>query len=404
MIRGIVSGSRDPPIAKVMPSRQQTTANIIEGQLGQQSSQNATSVFIHTTPPNVSQAAPTVSSVSSTALPSNTFISHPTKFIFDHMPTTSSVNVSSASFIDSMFSVTKTSVSKSGGPTSTIVTPMITSQAGATEAANTVISSTVSYTPSASSFAVVPSANRGVGQIHVSTSSINQANQIQAVPVRFNPQLIVDSNQPHSGTQIIAMSNSNQLASIQSSSGGVLQSTPSSIVCSTNSMQQQQQQQQIVQPPQPTPQTHIMIPASVTKVESPRPGVVAAANATSVLRKRDVTGSPVAKNLAAAVSAAAQQLQKMEVERPVSPPSRPPSTDGSTTVSATSSPNLDQQEQEERASMEFGSRLNDYFNAAPTTSARGGQLGPLGVPHQNSTGSSSNGLDPTPRKKPKRSL
>lgn len=226
----------------------------------------------------------------------------------------------------------------------------------------------------------------------VSTSSLNQGNQLQTVPVRF-PQLIVDGNQSHTGTQIIAMSSSNQLASLQQTS-----STPV-IHTTSQTLHQQSQQQQA---------THIMIPSSVTKVESPRPPMAITSTA-SILRKRDSTSSPVATKINATATTSTAQLlqQKMDaIERSVSPRCRRDSTDGSTTVSATSSPNLDQQEQEERASMEFtsSSRLNDFFSSAlPTTSTRSA-LAAGGAQHQNSTGSSSNGIEPSPRKRLKRNL
>lgn len=183
VVRGIIASGpgRDPPIAKVLPSRQQT-ASLIESHGGNSGGSGATSVFIHTTPPNVQQATPATTTQVTSALPANAFITHPqaTKFIFDHMPTSTSGNVGSqsASMIDSMFSVTKTAVSKGGGVTST-VTPLMTTQSqGDGSNTNTVISSSVSYAPSGGSFAVVPSSNRSVGHIqgkkHLNPSKIQR--------------------------------------------------------------------------------------------------------------------------------------------------------------------------------------------------------------------------------------
>lgn len=408
VIRSIttLTANRDAPIAKVLP-RQQVIDT--QGQTIQQSSQGGTSVFIHTTPPNANNQQQTpVSSSTATGLP-NTFISsQPTKFIYDHLPTTSNVTVSSSSLIDSMFSIAQKSVSKATSSTSSTITPFVSTQSNnsgeiSSSGGSTVISSSVSYTPSGSSFAVVPTSNR---QIHVSSSSINQlSNQIQAVPVpvRFNPQLIVDDNQTHGGAQIITMSSSNQIASIQPA-----QNLSQTTTSQPPQQQQQQTQSQTIKGPS---QTHLMIPATVTKVDSPRPLLQTSNNSNQ--RKREADSSPVRPTKVIAISSASvglgggqgqqtitsqAQITPIKIdERPISPHSRPPSTDGSTTVSATSSPTLDQQEQEERAAIELGNRMSDFFNSTPTTSSGRGMHG-----HHNSTGG--NRVEPSPRKKIKRNL
>lgn len=409
VIRSIPTISREPPVAKVLP-RQQSNLMDASGQSLQQSTQSGTSVFIHATSPNVSASqqlsTPVSSSSVASGLPSGTFISPAPKFIYEHIPNTTT-SISSSTIIDSIFSLPKTAVCKTTSAVVSTISPHMTSQSSSINNDNlsnatAVISSSISYTPQAGSFAVVPSSNRTLGQIHVSTSSINQNQaQIQTVPVRFNPQLIVDNNQ--TGTQIIAMSNVSNVTNSQGSIG-----------ISQNQMQSNQMQNNIQIP---TSQTHIMIPATVNKVESPRQSTPA-----SILRKRDSEGSPIkitGKNLTAIpiqTTAAIQnstakiqqqqqqqqpqQQQQQHESRPPSPHSRPPSTDGSTTVSATSSPNLDQQEQEEMAALAYGNHLSDIFGNNSTNSTR--VLHP--VQHQNSTGSSSNGqIEPSPRKKPKKS-
>lgn len=386
VIRSItMTANRDAPIAKVIPRQQ-----VIEtsGQTIQQTSQSGTSVFIHTTPPNANNQQQTPVSSTSTVLPSNTFY---------HLPTTSNVTVSSSSIIDSIFPIGQKSISKSTISTSSTITPFVSTQSSIGDTSSsggpTVISSSVSYTPSGGSFAVVPNSNR---QIHVSSASINQLNnQIQAVPVpvRFNPQLIVDENQSHGGAQIITMPSTNQMTSNQSAQN--LSQSSNSQQLQSQSMVQSQQQK-------PQTQTHLMIPATVTKVDSQRP----ITQSNSNQRKRENDSSPVRATKVMAIAQGAQpntstaRIQPIKVdERPISPHSRPPSTDGSTTVSATSSPTLDQQEQEERAAIEFG-RMSDLLNAAPTTSSGRGMHG---MSHQNSTGSGNRG-DPPPRKKIKRNL
>ncbi|XP_063696432.1 histone deacetylase complex subunit SAP130 [Culicoides brevitarsis] len=430
VIRGISTMSnRETPVAKVLPRQQ------IENS-GQQNNQSGTSVFIHTTPPNLSggqQISSQPSGTVASGLPSGTFISPATKFIYEHIPSTSSVSISSSTIIDSIFSLPKTTVSKATSTVVSTMNPIMTSQtsssssSGATESTSssggTVISSSISYTPQPGSFAVVPTSNRTtVGQIHVSTSNMSQGQgQIQTVPVRFNPQLLVDSsgNQTHS-TQIIAVPNTIASSHVSNSNNN------SQSTIQTISQLNNQSQGQIIQG---LSSQSIMIPASVSKVESPRPNV--SSSSSSILRKRDSEGSPIrhsGKNLTAIpVSASsagsmstqsAQQMAKQQQQqvqqiqqqlqhlssqqqddRPMSPHSRPPSTDGSTTVSATSSPNIDQQEQEEMANLMYGNHMNDLFGGPSGRSSMHS-----GVPHQNSTESSSNGqIDPSPRKKPRKS-
>lgn len=71
-------------------------------------------------------------------------------------------------------------------------TPSITTNVSSS---NTAI--TASYAPQAGSFAVVPSSNRSIVNSTTSglvTSTVVQQSGSQPIPVRFNPQLIVDGN------------------------------------------------------------------------------------------------------------------------------------------------------------------------------------------------------------------
>lgn len=422
VIRGIttLTANRDAPIAKVLPRQQVISEASAGGQSLNQQTGTSTSVFIHTTPPNANQQS-VAPATSSTGLGSNTYISQPTKFIYDHLPTTSNVTVSSSSMIDSIFSINQKSViGKSTNSTSATITPYVTTSSAAASHANdsssggtTVITSTVSYTPSGGSFAVVPS-NR---PIHVSSTNLNQSgagggNQIQAVPVRFSP-LIVDSATSHSSnnsgignttvtggtTQIINIS-SNQIATIQPTQN---LSTGATVSVSTTGVSQHHHQQQ----------SNLMIPATVTKLDTTRT-LQSTAQVLAAGKKREHEASPIRATKVMTISSggsvatnssnnsqttvhiaptAVQIAPIKQDERPVSPHSRPPSTDGSTTVSATSSPNLDQQEQEERAAIEFGNRMSEMYNPPA-----GGSSG-RGMHSANS-----NGVEPSPRKKIKRNL
>lgn len=278
------------PIAKVLP--QQQTSSEIQLQQNQPTiqSQQPTNVLIHTRTGN---------SGNSSVIPnSGSFLPTSGTFYYEHTSssgtgnpvltlTTSSVNnLTNASnqlrefvFVFVFFSLnlfifsylldnTTNNISTSG------------------------LLSSVAFTPSSGSFAVVPANNRGISQIHglVPTSNTGHTGQIQAVPVRFNPQLIVDNSQNHQGThQIITMSQpgSNVVQNITSINTGqqhqqqqqqqsqqqythqsqLLQQQPS------HQPQKQQQQQQ---------QTHMLIPVSAKQLTpSPRP---------SILRKRDIEG------------------------------------------------------------------------------------------------------------------
>lgn len=103
------------------------------------------------------------------------------------------------------------------------------------------------------------------------------------------------------------------------------------------------------------------------------------------------------------------------VERPDRVPSPAGSSDGSTTVSATSSPGIDQQEeQEELHAMQMKMRMPEmafktvdeiYSHPTTTTTTTATTVAqvPVHFQQQNSTSSSSNGHEETsPRKKPRK--
>lgn len=90
----------------------------------------------------------------------------------------------------------------SSGPISVTSAAVLQSITTNTSAITTNVSSsntsiTASYAPQAGSFAVVPSSNRSVVNSTVGglvTSTVVQQSGSQPIPVRFNPQLIVDGN------------------------------------------------------------------------------------------------------------------------------------------------------------------------------------------------------------------
>lgn len=238
----------------------------------QQQQQTQQNVFLHTRSPN-----PVVSN-NSTISTNTTFLPTSGAFFYEPISTVSGGTV---------LSLSTTAVSNSN---ITQTTSLNATHIG------TGLTSTVSYAPQTSSFAVVPSSNRNINQqihgkcfvIHYLTkkkklklnipgmiplSTTTHTNQVQTVPVRFNPQLIVDgSNQQQLHQNQTA---SHQIITMQSTGG--LQTTTNgsgTIIASTN-------QQQTINVPH---QTHMLIPVSTkgpSVTTSPRP---------SILRKRDNEG------------------------------------------------------------------------------------------------------------------
>lgn len=93
----------------------------------------------------------------------------------------------------------------SGAPISVSSTAVLQSISTNTSAITTNVSSsntaiTASYAPQAGSFAVVPSSNRNVVNSSggLVSSTVVQQSGSQPIPVRFNPQLIVDGNKESS--------------------------------------------------------------------------------------------------------------------------------------------------------------------------------------------------------------
>ncbi|XP_059622542.1 histone deacetylase complex subunit SAP130 [Phlebotomus argentipes] len=205
------------------------------------------------------------------------------------------------------------------------------------------------------SFAVVG----GNRQIHglVPTTSAGQATSVQTVPVRFQPQLIVDnSTAGQASHQIITMTQ-----------------------------------------PTSTAQQHMLIPvpAKLAPTTSPRP---------SILRKRDNEGAcvapkgvknlvPILQSMGKASPASVEVEKELKLEQPPSP--RPPSSDGSTTVSATSSPGLEQQQQQMPDPEELSMALRAQSELAYTSMSAA-----FGAAVQQNA--ASDVIEITPRKKPRK--
>lgn len=258
------------------------------------------------------------------------------------------------------------------------------------------------YSSTSGSFAIVQASGRNIsGPIHgiVSSSTASaqsggqfqaqsqqpqsqqSTTQIQAVPVRFHPQLLVDGGQAQ---QIIM----------------------------TGSAPGQSQQQQ---------PSHMLIPVNPGgKLESPQSSILRKRGGSPIKAGKDLTQTLIAMGKERARDREMEQRER-EREREMSPPSRPASTDGSTTVSATSSPGADQQEQEEIKAMAFANRNANsdlpfkpvheeifLHGQQPASNQDSQQLGhPFhhgSLPHQNSiAGGSSNGnYEQSPRKKPRK--
>ncbi|KAJ6645597.1 Histone deacetylase complex subunit [Pseudolycoriella hygida] len=385
------------PIAKVVP-QQQSSANDNHHQVTVSvNSAQTPNVFIHTRPTN-----PIVSNVSTAnTLPANaaSFLQASGTFYYEPNSTVSAISnvltLTTSTATSNVSQSQNTSLGKIGCAFCTVIVEQFTKfsafPAPPINSSSGLISS-VSYTPQASSFAVVPSSNRNISQLQAgpTLSSGQQNNQIQAV--RFNPQLIVDNSQNNPGVthQIITMQQ----------------------VHSANSQNQVPVQQQ-PQQSQPSQQTHVQVPI-------PSKAPVQQSQRASILRKRDSEGilsvlpisaqimKTVAKNLAPALmqmGTIPDKDRERDRERIPSPHSRPGSSLGSTTVSATSSPNCDQQEQEENREMLL--KRSNVRGTEHTFKAVDDMYPSAAPPHmfqqQNSTSSSSNGVEESsPKKKPRK--
>ncbi|XP_055317926.1 uncharacterized protein LOC129576619 isoform X3 [Sitodiplosis mosellana] len=211
-----------------------------------------------------------------------------------------------------------------GGPISVSSTAVLQSITTHSPSITTNVSSsntaiTASYAPQAGSFAVVPSSNRSVVNSSTGglvTSTVVQQSGSQPMPVRFNPQLIVDGNKESTSYDGL----------LQKQLGGHQQI--SYISMPTNQTLTNQQK------------TAHIIPVSGVKPSSVVVSATSSPRATTI-----VSATPRKREHIDFRAEIVQQLQASQ--RIPSPISRPGSSDGSTTVSATSSPGIDQQEQEE---------------------------------------------------------
>ncbi|XP_055529596.1 histone deacetylase complex subunit SAP130-A [Wyeomyia smithii] len=367
------------PIAKVTPQLSSlSTIEAVNSSAPYSVSGTGTSLYIQTRPQLPSAVVSTVSNTgksgalnvvsgsssgsignsATTFLPTSTFYY---ERVTASPASSSQQTVSSApglsQSISALTSATITTTSAISGPVFSISSSSLSSNSSSVGAnsisgaivtggqinSSSVITTTVSslppYASTTGSFAIVQtgSGRSGTsGPIHglvssatgaVSSQSIPQQSSqsqqstnssIQAVPVRFHPQLLVDGGQTQ---QIIVTGTSSN----------------------TGTSGQTQQ--------------HMLIPVNAAgKLESPQ---------SSILRKRGLESTPIktGKDLTQTLIAMGkerareiEQQRERERERELSPPSRPASTDGSTTVSATSSPGADQQEQEEIKAMAFVNR------------------------------------------------
>lgn len=375
----VSSGTTILPIAKVLPQQQQITTEQSNSTSVANTSVGQQQVLIHTRSPSTTNTGNATANV----LPSSgTFLPTSGTFYYEH-----------------------SSHPNNGNQVLTLTTSNV-NQGSSTSGTNIPnnLGTSVAYASSNGSFAVVQANSRTVNQIHgiVPTSNQSHTTQIQSVPLRFNPQLIVDTAQGHQGAhQIITMSQPASGAQNQNASG----------VLNTSVGTQPQQSQQ----------THVLIPVT-TKLasSSPRP---------SILKKRENESSPTivhhslkaAKNLNPTLlsMSASVHEREMERERDPSPHSRPGSSEGSTTISATSSPGIDQQEQEEMAmslnmrlssDMQFKPVENVFSNVNVTTSQQipivpQATMATIGhqIQHQSLVASGAeNNNDMTPRKKPRK--
>ncbi|XP_039443589.1 mucin-19 [Culex pipiens pallens] len=398
------------PIAKVTPHLMETVSS--SSSTPYSVSGSGTSLYIQTRPQQQNAIVTTVASTGKSNtlnvvsgsggpfLPTSTFYYErvtpsPASSSSQPLPpvVTSTGTLGLSQGVSTLTSTAITTTSSLSGPVFSISSSALNSSVGSTLVTSNVITtsgSSLASTGSAGSFAIV--AGRNLTGTIQPPSSVSTSQTFQSVPVRFQPQLLVDGGQ----AQPIIMT-----------SGG------NSVATSAQSLQ---------------PAPHMLIPVnpagagSGTKLESPQ---------SSILRKRALEGSPIkaGKDLTQTLIAMGKERfrekererERERNEREMSPPSRPVSTDGSTTVSATSSPGLDQQEQEEIKAMAYANRnanadlpfkpLHEeifHTNQAPPPS----QHQPITLEsiqaamqsQQNATAAAANGssYEQSPRKKPRK--
>lgn len=254
--------------------------------------------------------------------PSSTTLSNATNVVNLTNPQGGSIiSAPPGTYYMSAAAVSSASGTPAGGP---IVVSTVTTNSTPIITTSCTTSLSASYVPQAGSFAVVPASNRTSNNATlVSTAAIQNA---QPIPVRFNPQLIVDG-----GTQTVQ--------------GGAI------ISIHQQQQQQQQNQHQTIQGQHKQQQMIVPMPSAKVVVSASRaPSVVSSAlrnSSDSFVTTATIPIKSAVKNLNPALMAMESETSHQHIPRPSTPNSRPGSTDGSTTVSATSSPGIDQQEQEE---------------------------------------------------------
>lgn len=324
------------PIAKVLPQQQNVSNDpppIVSVGSGQ-------SVYIHSLPPS---APVNSSNINITNSQGNSIISAPTSCTYYMPVTTSTSTVGTSSGAITVSTAVLQSI--------TTNTPSITTNVSSS-------TSIQSYAPQAGSFAVVPSSNRNIVTTStentlpyslasgeniaystkslptlVSSTVVQQSSGTQQIPVRFNPQLIVDGSH-----HITVASIGGSGANVKSGTVTVAASAaaPSDIIL-----------------PYATKSTAIVSTAATRKRDI-HPEPFSNTSISIPIKSAVKNLNPTLMSLGAEV---AQQLQQSS-QRVSSPISRPGSSDGSTTVSATSSPGIDQQEQEELNAMSAYHRNN----------------------------------------------
>ncbi|XP_031641042.1 mucin-12 isoform X2 [Contarinia nasturtii] len=262
---------------------------------------------------------------------------------------------------------------QSSSISSTAVLQSITTNTSAittnVSSSNTAI--TASYAPQAGSFAVVPSSNRNIVNSSSSglvSSTVVQQSGSQPIPVRFNPQLIVDGNKESTSYDGL----------LQKQLGGHQQISYISMP-SNQSLANQQK-------------TAHIIPVSGTKSNAVAVAVSSSPRATTIVstapRKRDHDFR-------------AEVVQQIQANQRISSPVSPGSSDGSTTVSATSSPGIDQQEELNALYQQHQNQLQ--HNIGQPLQQQQQQQASQQLPQTAHSINISNGSDDlTPRKRPRK--
>lgn len=196
------------PLAKVLPSSNDPPP-IVSVASGQ-------SVYIHSRPPS---NLPSSSNISIANSQGNSIISVPTTCTYYMPVSTSSGTIGSTG---TGIPVNSTAVLQSITTNTSSITTNVSSNS---------TTLTASYAPQAGSFAVVPASNRNTPtSAGIVSSSVVQQSGAQPIPVRFNPQLIVDGS-----NHIISMSsNQSGLQGQQKTTHTIPASNVKSVVASSS--------------------------------------------------------------------------------------------------------------------------------------------------------------------------